>query len=374
MEIKKKILIICNSIAFTGAFKAALQEAEVLSSKYDFVFVIPEGSILDKRLEKEGYRYYKLPMIEVGRSFRKIVLYFPVLWMNMLRLIKIVKRESVDVIHVNDYYNLLGASIKLLGYRGRIITHVRLLPSSRPSFMNKWWTIVAQRYSDWVVCVSDAVLREMPPNENTVRIYNAIMFEEKIHTAVEHDSSIILLLYLANYIRGKGQEYALHAFANAYRKNPLLRLKFAGGDMGLKKNKLFKEWLINEAKALEISEAVIFVDFVENVEKEIKQADIILNFSEAESFSMTCAEASFYGKPIIATRCGGPEEIIDHNNTGLLVENRDIDDMQKAILKLSADKELREEMGKRGRQYVKEKFRIDLFEKEFTNIFDRNFM
>jgi glycosyltransferase involved in cell wall biosynthesis len=366
---RRKILIIGNSLAFTGAFKSALQEAKALSDDYEVVFVVPSKSILTPVLEKEGYRYYKLPMMEIGRSLRKVLLYFPVLLLNMMRLKLIVDREQVDVIHANDFYNLLGVSIKLLGYRGSQITHVRLLPSSLPGFLQRWWTIVAQRYSDWVVCVSDAVLNEMPPKENTVRIYNAISFEEKIKTPIARDSSITLLLYLSNYIRGKGHQYAIEAFAQAYQRNPSLRLRFAGGDMGLRKNKTFKQELIQRVTELGISEVVIFTEFVEDVELEIKKSDIVLNFSEAESFSMTCAEASFFGRPVIATRCGGPEEIIQHYQTGLLVENRNIKEMEEAILKLSSDKNLMEEMGNRGRQIVREKFSEDIFRKEFTRLF-----
>ena len=84
----------------------------------------------------------------------------------------------------------------------------------------------------------------------------------------------------------------------------------------------------------------------------------MLNFSEGESFSMTCLEAAFYGTPVIATRCGGPEEIIEDGQTGILVPVKDIDAMQTAILKLAGDVSLRKRLAAAGKEYVRQKFSI----------------
>ena len=111
-----------------------------------------------------------------------------------------------------------------------------------------------------------------------------------------------------------------------------------------------------------------WLKFSSFTDKEIKAADIVLNFSEAESFSMTCAEASFYGRPVIATRCGGPEEIILHEKTGLLVKNRDVNEMTVAILLLASDKEKRIQFVIDGKKYVQEKFSISKFSEEMKEI------
>jgi glycosyltransferase involved in cell wall biosynthesis len=44
--------------------------------------------------------------------------------------------------------------------------------------------------------------------------------------------------------------------------------------------------------------------------------------SRFETFSLICAEALRCGKPVVATRCGGPEEFI-HDGNGLLVDTED---------------------------------------------------
>ena len=113
---------------------------------------------------------------------------------------------------------------------------------------------------------------------------------------------------------------------------------------------------------------VFFEHFTTDIEKEIKSAAIVLNFSEAESFSMTCLEAGYYGLPVIATKCGGPEEIILHDRTGLLVEKRNIDMMAEAILALADNEIRRVQLGTAARQYVREKFSTDNFKQALSQI------
>ena len=78
--------------------------------------------------------------------------------------------------------------------------------------------------------------------------------------------------------------------------------------------------------------------------------------------------AAFYGTPLIATRCGGPEEIIADNKTGILVANKDVNEMANAILKLAANTELRNYYALAGKKYVRDKFSTEQFAKSFEKI------
>lgn len=361
-----KILIIDNSIAFTGAFKCALNEAECLSNQHEFIFLLSSQSQLVHTLEDKGFRVYTLPLKEISKSSKAIISYPFALFKNLKALQKIVQEEQIDVVQVNDFYNLLGAALKYRGYKGMLITYVRFLPSVMPAPLRKIWIRAAQQYSHRVVAVSDAVLKQLPFSDNTIRIYDPVKFEEQDFTIAPAET--INLLYLANFTRGKGQEHAVEAFHIAYVQNNKLRLKFVGGDMGLEKNAAFRNELIERVKALKLDAVISFEKFSENVEEEIKQSNIVLNFSEAESFSMTCLEASFYGRALIATRCGGPEEIIDDHKTGILVQKKDIVAMSDAIVLLANDEQKRKDFGTNGRVYVCQKFSKENFIESFSAI------
>jgi glycosyltransferase involved in cell wall biosynthesis len=134
------------------------------------------------------------------------------------------------------------------------------------------------------------------------------------------------------------------------------------------KNLSYKNRLIEKAKASGVTDFIEFGNFTADVEKTIIESDIVLNFSESESFSMTCAEASYYGKPVIATRCGGPEEIIADQESGILVDKENITQMAEAIVMLSNNAELQKQFGEFGKSYVRQKFSPQHFKKTFTSI------
>jgi glycosyltransferase involved in cell wall biosynthesis len=55
------------------------------------------------------------------------------------------------------------------------------------------------------------------------------------------------------------------------------------------------------------------------------------------------------GLPVVATRSGGPEEIVQDGETGLLVPNRDADALAWAISHLLEDRTLCTTLGQAGR-------------------------
>ncbi len=362
------ILIIDNSTAFTGAFKCALNEAELLSDEHRFIFVLQNNSTLVQTLRNKGITVYTIPMVEIKRSIGVLLLYPFALLRNTISLLKILRKEQVDVVQVNDFYNMLGAMAKVFGFKGKLLTHVRFLPSVMPGPLRNLWVKCGLKYSHRMIAVSDAVLKQLPEHRKAIRVYDPVQLTERLPEKDYSTKDTISILYLANYIQGKGQNAALEAFAIAYGENNNIRLTFMGGDMGLGKNRSFKQSLEQRTTELGLSEMVQFAPFNSNIEASIKEADIVLNFSEAESFSMTCLEAAFYGTALIATRCGGPEEIIDKGHTGVTVPVKDINAMSDAILRLAGDAALRRQYAVSGKEYVRKKFNIAEYKQQMRQI------
>ena len=63
----------------------------------------------------------------------------------------------------------------------------------------------------------------------------------------------------------------------------------------------------------------------------------------------------FYGCPIIATRSGGPEELIEHNYSGLLVPVDDVTAMSEAMLYFIENPNERSRMMMNAYQSIREK-------------------
>lgn len=352
---RKRILIIDNSIDVTGALKSILISSADLSHYYDFVWVVPENSKVIKFIQAEGFTVvYPMKMFELRRSIVSIVFYLPMLLLNSWKLRSVIKSESISAIHVNDVYNLLPVSLHLTGLRIPYVAHIRFLPDRFPKLLFVSWLRLHRFFASQIVCVSESVRKLLPLKINTKVIYNELPIREQYPNARQMD--IRTFLYLANYIPGKGQNFALRAFALFNAKVPGWRLRFVGSDMGLVKNREFLHELKKLASELNVENSVDWSGFTDDVEKEYKSGVIALNFSESESFSITCLEAMYYGAPIIATDCGGPAEIIEDQVSGLLVENKNVNQMAQAMVKMATFDQPRMEMAKVAAIKVREKF------------------
>ena len=353
---KPKILIIENSVAVTGALKSIIRSSQGLSDHFDVVFLFPRHSAVVRTVRAMGFEAHEFPMREIRKNMFSIFRYVPALLYNTQRLSKLVRNLRIDLIVVNDFYNLLPPVYKMFGGKVPYVCYVRFLPSKFPPALVKTWCALHHRYAHTTVAVSEAVKKELANNENVVVIGNELPLED-IRLSPNGDSTTIL--YPANYIQGKGHEYALQSWAMISKKHTQWKLRFVGGDMGLEKNKEFKMELIEISKKLQLTNSIEWCNFSERIADEYLASAFVLNFSESESFSMTCLEAMFYGRPVIATRSGGPSEIIDQNESGILVDLQDPSTMTDAIDYLIRNPLIREQMAKLAYARVREKFSFE---------------
>src|SRR5688572_28062291 len=101
---RKRIIIVDNSIAITGALKAIINSTTRLKSEFEFLYVLPENSAALPYLEKLELQYKTLPFVEISKRPLNLIKYFPYLVLNGFRLKKIAKKFGARIIHMNDFY------------------------------------------------------------------------------------------------------------------------------------------------------------------------------------------------------------------------------------------------------------------------------
>lgn len=126
----------------------------------------------------------------------------------------------------------------------------------------------------------------------------------------------------------KGHDTLLRAFAKAFIGNDKVTLKIGGdGPCRLELEQL--------ADALGVSNKVTFLGSLkrEQVLLEVAKTNAFVLSSKHETFGVVVIEALALGKPVVATRCGGPESII-RNEDGVLAPPNSVDELAKAMLLL----------------------------------------
>jgi glycosyltransferase involved in cell wall biosynthesis len=89
-------------------------------------------------------------------------------------------------------------------------------------------------------------------------------------------------------------------------------------------------------------------------------ADVFVNPSRQENFSLTVLEAMASGTPVVASDVGGIPDLVRPAFTGTLVPSQDMTALRDAIRGLLLDPEKRAEMGMNGRRVALEEFTLEL--------------
>jgi glycosyltransferase involved in cell wall biosynthesis len=102
---------------------------------------------------------------------------------------------------------------------------------------------------------------------------------------------------------------------------------------------------------------VTFLGLRSNVSRLLNNLDVFALSSHTEGFSIACIEAMACGVPVVATRSGGPEQILE-GEAGLLVPPGDPESLGLAIERVIASKELAATLIARGLKAVHERYSL----------------
>jgi len=97
------------------------------------------------------------------------------------------------------------------------------------------------------------------------------------------------------------------------------------------------------------------------------RAAVVLQKSLREGFGLTVSEAMWKSTPVIGGNVGGIRYQIEDGVNGFLVSS--VEQAATRIVQLLKDKKLRDEMGERGRDIVREKFLLPRYVEQYLDLF-----
>lgn len=150
-----------------------------------------------------------------------------------------------------------------------------------------------------------------------------ISFEKTLDT--EEYFTFITVCFLE---KKKRVDLLISSFAKAFKDNKKVRLKIGGDGILMSELKIL-------AKELGVESQVIFLGKLsrQQVKEEMALSNAFVLSSEYETFGVVIVEALALGKPVIATKCGGPESIVTPE-VGYLISKNSAKEMAAALLKL----------------------------------------
>jgi len=229
-------------------------------------------------------------------------------------------------------------------------------------YMTKYfrWRMDCQvNHLDALVVLTKQQISDWPAEVPKYAIPNALPFYPESVSTCENKRAIIV----GRYTEAKGYDYMVEAWRIVHSKHPEWTIHtFAMGED--------EERIKKKIQSYGLQETIIMNPPTDNIMEEYLKSSICVVSSVFEGFSMVLIEAMACGLPCVSFDCPhGPRAIIKDGEDGYLIEYLNVQALADGICKLIEDKELRKEMGRKGRLNVL-RFSRDTVMQQWVNLFE----
>ncbi|MGH3875092.1 MAG: glycosyltransferase [Pseudonocardiaceae bacterium] len=153
----------------------------------------------------------------------------------------------------------------------------------------------------------------------------------------------------------KGQDLALRMLADLVARRPAVRLVLIGQqasptwpEFGVAVTALTHE--------LGLADRVVFAGHITDASTLLPALDVLVCSSREEGFGLAVIEAMAAGVPVVSTRCGGPDDVIEDGRSGILVQAEAPRDLGRAVERVLSDHELVVQLVTRARNTWRARF------------------
>jgi glycosyltransferase involved in cell wall biosynthesis len=337
------------------------------TSRFRSLVLLPQGGWLQSKLVQKG-----IPVF-LAKSNTWYDLRLP------RAMTRLVRQEKVHLIHSHladqNFYSCLVGCLT----RSRTIVTYHGSPSwsaaDKQRGAIKLWFV--RHSADAVVVVSDYLkqsLRDLKfPAKRIFRIYNGVdmgRFARSpiggLRAELQCRNGTKLIGMVANLRESKGYEYFIQAARKVADTMPQTRFVAIGEiDPGIGNR------LQDLIRQLSLQDRFFFLGFREDVPDILNDLDLFVLTSVSEGFSLATVEAMAAGKPVIVTRSGGPQEIVEDGRTGCLTPPADPDALARKICELLANPERAATLAETARAKAASAFTLERMIREYERLYKR---
>lgn len=370
MKSKPCIAEVITRLVRGGAQEGTLLITErLLREGYSVLLVYGPGdiSMLD-RLPKDNPDLTRVPIPE----FRRRIL--PV-WdfLALIRLTGVFLKYRPDLVHTHTSKagilgrwaaKLAGVPVIIHSPRGSIYheTYFKETVLKLFAFLERWTAKFTEMIA--TLCESekqDYVRYGIAPPEKFTTIYSGT--EIKRYTQVRGDveekkrklgipPNCPVIGYVARMTPEKGHRLCLKAFQRVLGEFPnAVLVLVGGGPLETEVMGCVGQW--------NLEDKVMILGARKDVPEILRTFDCFIQTSLWDGLPRAMVEAMLAERPVVATSVGGIPEVIHHRKTGLLVQEKNAEELASGVIEILRDPILAQELGKNARKRMEEVFDID---------------
>ncbi|MBI2870235.1 MAG: glycosyltransferase family 4 protein [Candidatus Omnitrophica bacterium] len=299
----------------------------------------------------------------------------PRLWKAIPALIRWIRAHEIQVVHAHTRVTQVAAECV---FRAADIPNIATCHGLYKRRLGRrlfpCWGVKSIAISDIVrrhliddFCVPESRVVLVRNGLNVGRFLKVASPEEKMRIRRSYGlaSDSIVFGIVARVAQVKGHEFFLRSLAALKEKYPDRRVQgliVGDGD--------YKDRVVRVAHGLGLDRKVCFVPAVRDPTEPLSVIDVfVFPVIWQEGFGLSVLEAMAVGLPVIASRIGAIDTIVEDRISGFLTPVQDVGEISRYMELLSRDRSLARKMGEMGRKIVEEKFSVDHMTDEVEEVY-----
>jgi len=366
-----RILFVDHSAALGGAELYLLDVARAFRNRCRVVLF--ESGPFQARLLEAGVETHILDTPSAVLNVRKesgafsLLRSLPSLPRLIFRLSRIAR--DYDLLYANSQKAFLVCALAGMLSRRTVVWNLHDIFNDQHFSPNirRLAVAAAGQFASWVVANSEATRQSFVEHggrlDRTSVVYNGLDPDRFAAPAPSERANLRdelglddrpIIGIFSRLAPWKGQ----HVLLDAVRAIPQVQVLIVG-DALFDGDQTYAARLRDMTAESGLSERVRFMGFQEKVPSLMHACDLIVHASTApEPFGRVIVEGMLAGKPVIASRAGGAQEIIQHGTNGLLVSPDDSAALRRSIQNLLQNPERTRQLAQQGRRDATQRYSI----------------
>jgi glycosyltransferase involved in cell wall biosynthesis len=336
---------------------------------FDVIMVSSNGKEWPELLKNEGCEHRIVPMAREIAPFKDLV--------SLWRLYRLFRKEKPDIVHSHTpkagLLAMLAAKFARVKIRVHTIAGLRFMTAK--GFKRKLLVFMEKltgKAAHYVWPNSYSLLNYIQQHKlvkesklsvigygssngvNLNRFSVSSLLPEKIQAVkdlIRYDDQLIYLLNMGRIVKDKGINELTEVFKNLYKVNPAVRLVI----LGHFEDKL--DPISDEARnTINSHPGIIHIDWSNEVEYFMHVCHLMVHASHREGFPNTLLQAGAMNCPVVCSAIEGSIDIVTHEETGLLFQPGNVNDLQEKLSFALSHLPLMKEFAARLRKKVEDRF------------------
>jgi glycosyltransferase involved in cell wall biosynthesis len=351
-----KILLICISDRWGGLERTIIRDAVALRGRGHSVAIL--GSVKGDIYNHARLNNLKYFSVVSRPGYLNLEIY--------LKLKKIIKENSFDVVHIHEFKSIFPVMLALRSFKGKVFaTRHIYVEHVKKDFFHRWYLSRIDKMFGISDFSRQNLIEKYPIDPNRAEtLYlgidlsrlkrsadKAYIFRSKynIHKEVK------IIGVIGRIDPMKGQMEFIESIPAVLQKHGDVFFVIVGQPTSPDEESYLDDLQLR-AKELGIQDHVLFTGYFEDVSIPLSAMDILVMPSYFEAFGLIAIEAMACQVMVIATDKGSMGEIISSPMHGIKILPRNSEEISKAVDKLLTDKPLQDMIRHNALTYVTGKF------------------